>query len=111
MPTHAFSVTAQDRPGILYRLTQVLAEGGADIRYVDILRHRAETEFFFECEVDGSADPIVERLRGVDGATAVSPAPPMSQVYGKRIIIMGGGAQVGQVALGAITEADRHNIR
>ena len=24
---------------------------------------------------------------------------------------MGGGAQVGQVALGAIAEADRHNIR
>jgi uncharacterized protein DUF5612 len=35
----------------------------------------------------------------------------MERVYGKRIIIMGGGAQVGQVALGAITEADRHNIR
>jgi energy-converting hydrogenase B subunit Q len=30
---------------------------------------------------------------------------------GKRIIIMGGGAQVGQVAAGAISEADRHNIR
>ena len=26
-------------------------------------------------------------------------------------IIMGGGAQVGQVAIGAISEADRHNIR
>jgi energy-converting hydrogenase B subunit Q len=35
----------------------------------------------------------------------------MQKIYGKRIIIMGGGAQVGQVALGAITEADRHNIR
>ena len=35
----------------------------------------------------------------------------MEKIYGKRIIIMGGGAQVGQVALGAITEADRHNIR
>jgi energy-converting hydrogenase B subunit Q len=35
----------------------------------------------------------------------------MEKVYGKRIIIIGGGAQVGQVALGAITEADRHNIR
>ena len=35
----------------------------------------------------------------------------MDQVYGKRIIIMGGGAQVGQVAIGAISEADRHNIR
>ena len=33
------------------------------------------------------------------------------KIYGKRIVIMGGGAQVGQVALGAITEADRHNIR
>ena len=33
------------------------------------------------------------------------------KIYGKRIIIMGGGAQVGQVAIGAISEADRHNIR
>ena len=32
-------------------------------------------------------------------------------VYGKRVIIIGGGAQVGQVAVGAISEADRHNIR
>jgi energy-converting hydrogenase B subunit Q len=37
--------------------------------------------------------------------------PSFSKIYGKRIIIMGGGAQVGQVALGAIAEADRHNIR
>ncbi len=35
----------------------------------------------------------------------------MGKIYGKRIIIMGGGAQVGQVAIGAISEADRHNIR
>jgi len=30
------------------------------------------------------------------------------QIYGKRIIIMGGGAAGGQVAIGAISEADRH---
>src|SRR5438270_12898789 len=35
----------------------------------------------------------------------------MGKIYGKRIIIMGVGAQVGQVAIGAISEADRHNIR
>ena len=35
----------------------------------------------------------------------------MEKIYGKRIIIVGGGAQVGQVAMGAILEADRHNIR
>ena len=32
-------------------------------------------------------------------------------IFGKRVIIIGGGAQVGQVAVGAISEADRHNIR
>ena len=35
----------------------------------------------------------------------------MEKIYGKRIIIMGGGAQVAQVAIGAISEADRHNLR
>ena len=35
----------------------------------------------------------------------------LQRIYGKRIIIIGGGAQVGQVAIGAISEADRHNIR
>lgn len=35
----------------------------------------------------------------------------LEKIYGKRIIIMGGGAQVGQVAIGAVSEADRHNIR
>jgi energy-converting hydrogenase B subunit Q len=35
----------------------------------------------------------------------------LQAVYGKRVIIMGGGAQVGQVAIGAVSEADRHNIR
>jgi energy-converting hydrogenase B subunit Q len=33
------------------------------------------------------------------------------KVFGKRVIIIGGGAQVGQVGIGAISEADRHNIR
>src|SRR5262249_43891170 len=36
---------------------------------------------------------------------------PMQKIFGKRVIIVGGGAQVGQVAIGAISEADRHNIR
>jgi energy-converting hydrogenase B subunit Q len=53
----------------------------------------------------------VSDLRQVAGVTHVEVTPSFVKIYGKRIIIMGGGAQVGQVALGAITEADRHNIR
>ena len=37
--------------------------------------------------------------------------PSFTKIYGKRIVVMGGGAQVGFVAMGAIVEADRHNIR
>ena len=35
----------------------------------------------------------------------------LTPIFGKRVIVIGGGAQVGQVALGAISEADRHNLR
>jgi energy-converting hydrogenase B subunit Q len=111
MANHAISVTVEDRPGMLFKTTQVLTENAADIRYVDILHRSAQTEIFFECELPNAVEPVIERLRTISGVRQVSSAPSMSQIYGKRIIIIGGGAQVGQVALGAIAEADRHNIR
>ena len=41
----------------------------------------------------------------------VRETPSFAKIYGKRIVVIGGGAQVGLVATGAISEADRHNIR
>src|SRR2546430_17257169 len=111
MATRAISVTVEDRPGMLFKTTQVLTENAADIRYVDILHRPTHTEIFFECELPHAIEPVIERLRTIDGVTNAVSAPSMSLIYGKRIVIMGGGAQVGQVALGAIAEADRHNIR
>jgi energy-converting hydrogenase B subunit Q len=111
VPSQAISVTVDDQPGMLFRTTQVLTEGAADIRYVDILHRPALTEIFFECELPGAVEPLLARLRAIAGVRQAAAAPSMSLIYGKRIIIIGGGAQVGQVALGAITEADRHNIR
>ena len=111
MPLHALLVTVDDRPGMLLAVAQVVAAAQGDIRYVDLLHRENETEMFLECDAPGAAAPMLERLLAVDGVRSAVDAPSMSKVYGKRIIIMGGGAQVGQVALGAITEADRHNIR
>ena len=45
------------------------------------------------------------------GASSPAEDGSLTPIYGKRVIIIGGGAQVGQVAIGAISEADRHNIR
>ena len=54
---------------------------------------------------------MLQDLRALSIVKRVDLVRSMEQIYGKRIIIMGGGAQVGQVAIGAIVEADRHNIR
>jgi energy-converting hydrogenase B subunit Q len=111
MAMHALLVTVEDRPGMLFRVAEALAAGAGDIRYVDLLHLQNETEIFLECELPGPVAAILEQLQAVPGVRSAITAPSMSAIYGKRIIIMGGGAQVGQVAVGAITEADRHNIR
>jgi energy-converting hydrogenase B subunit Q len=50
-------------------------------------------------------------MEALDIIDTVERLPSMYEVNGKRIIVVGGGAQVAQVAIGAIVEADRHNIR
>src|SRR3954451_5070248 len=111
-PVHALLTTVSNQPGILFGLTRVLADHSANITYVDIIPHAdREAEIYLEFSSDRPLDPIVAELGAVAGVSRVEVTPSFSKIYGKRIIIMGGGAQVGQVALGAIAEADRHNIR
>lgn len=51
---------------------------------------------------------IAESVAGVRRARA---RPTLGHIFGKRVIVVGGGAQIAQVALGAVAESDRHNIR
>ncbi len=112
MAAHAVLTTVSNQPGILFGLTRVLADRQANISYVDIIPHAdRDAEIYLEFAVDSAIEPILEDLRSVPGVSAAELTPSFAKIYGKRIIIMGGGAQVGQVALGAIAEADRHNIR
>src|SRR5687767_1967177 len=111
MSVHAILATVSDRPGILYGLTKVLADHHANITYVDIHKLDAESTTYFELTLEGPIEQVLNDLRKVPGVASVVETPSFAKIYGKRIIVMGGGAQVGQVALGAISEADRHNIR
>src|SRR5437868_14699683 len=54
---------------------------------------------------------MISELAALQGVTRVTVVPTFQMIYGKRVIVIGGGAQVGMVAQGAISEADRHNIR
>ena len=96
---------------MLFGLTKVLADHRANIRYVDMHTTGNQAEVYLEFALDAEPAPLVADLRAVEGVSRVEETPSFAKIYGKRIIIMGGGAQVGQVALGAISEADRHNIR
>ena len=112
MAAYAVIVTVSNQPGILFGLTGVLNHHQANVSSVDIVHHDdRHAGIYLEFTADGSIDAIVADLRQVAGVTHVEVTPSFVKIYGKRIIIMGGGAQVGQVALGAIAEADRHNIR
>jgi energy-converting hydrogenase B subunit Q len=101
-------VTAEEGPGILHQLSGVIAAQQGDITSVEIVTPRRT---YFEVELPGEIQPLVDALRALSIVREVDVVSTMEKVYGKRIIIMGGGAQVAQAAMGAIIEADRHNIR
>jgi energy-converting hydrogenase B subunit Q len=97
---------------VLYQLTGVIVKHEGDIRSVSIIEDGpVETRIYFELDLLGSTEALIADLESLEVVRKVTPVVSLQKIYGKRIIIMGGGAQVGQVALGAISEADRHNIR
>ena len=108
---HAVVVTASDRPGMMSAVTKVLADHNANIRYVDLHSAGDRADIYFEVALEQPPEALFEDLKRLDGVHGLEEIPSFAKIYGKRIIVMGGGAQVGQVALGAIAEADRHNIR
>jgi len=101
-------IEAEPGPGILHKLTGVIAQHSGNITSVDILEER---QTYFEIDVPDGHAALQDDLRKLEIVHKVTQVKTFQTVFGKRIIVMGGGAQVGQVAIGAISEADRHNIR
>ena len=112
VPSLGLVVETHNQPGVLHQLTGVIARLGGDITWVALLDSRKPIEtVFFEIAGVDSADPIIAELSKLPVVHSVSEERTLKRVFGKRVIIIGGGAQVGQVAVGAVSEADRHNLR
>ena len=80
----------------------------ATVRRIDGVPATAEIEL----EVEGvTEEALVTALESIADVRTVHLTRALDRVFGKRIIVVGGGAQVAQVALGAVSEADRHNLR
>jgi energy-converting hydrogenase B subunit Q len=115
MQSYGILIDAVAGPGVLHGLTGVIAQHSGDIGTCSILENTPTgARIYFEVSAaagDAAWDSMMAELRALPIVRRVDPVKSMEQIYGKRIIIMGGGAQVAQVAIGAIVEADRHNIR
>jgi energy-converting hydrogenase B subunit Q len=101
-------------PDAISTIVVRIAERGGRIRTVATIR-ALETDppqSEIEVEVDGlTADELLDALEGVPEIQAIRRTRSLGSIFGKRVIVVGGGAQVAQVALGAVSEADRHNLR
>ncbi len=108
----ALLISAQDQPGVLYQLTKVIALHQVNIRTVEIVgRAQESASIYLELQDVTDINRLITDLKDVPAVRSIEQPDTLLKIYGKRVIIIGGGAQVGQVALGAISEADRHNIR
>jgi energy-converting hydrogenase B subunit Q len=116
-PAVALRVDLVDRPEAIAALAQRVAVAGGRVRTVSTVRRvpardGGQPGAEVEVEVEGLAEAdVVALLEEVEDVRKVHPTRVLEGIFGKRIIVIGGGAQVAQVALGAVSEADRHNLR
>jgi energy-converting hydrogenase B subunit Q len=112
--TAAIRFDIVDSASSLSAVTQTVAGIGGKIRALATVR-RIEGDppvAEIELEVEGvTEEALVGALEGLADVRTVHLTRALDRIFGKRIIVVGGGAQVAQVALGAVSEADRHNLR
>ncbi|MGP8023571.1 MAG: DUF5612 domain-containing protein [Methanobacterium sp.] len=112
MKETAINIKAQNKPGVLRDITDMLAGYGINITYTHLfLEGKDSASIYMELEYVKNVEKFINIIRNFEEVSKIEIHRSLGEIYGKRIIIIGGGAQVAMVAQGAITEADRHNIR
>ncbi|MDI6902858.1 MAG: DUF5612 domain-containing protein [Methanocellales archaeon] len=109
------NLICKDEPGVLRDIAGTVAKHGGNIKYVQQFiiekgRRKGNALIYMEIDIDRMG-ALISDLDSLDSVLEVTTPPSFDEIYGSRVIIIGGGAQVAQVAMGAINEADRHNIR
>ncbi len=111
----AILIIARNEIGVLRDVTTKVAEYGGNIIYAQsFLIQRGENagkaQIYLEIE-GGDFEAMLEEIKKIETVEVAREEKTFEDVFGKRIIVLGGGALVSQVAFGAISEADRHNLR
>jgi energy-converting hydrogenase B subunit Q len=108
----AITIKTIERPGVLSQITNMMAVDGINITYTHLFVEKDDSgSIYMELEGVDNVEKLVRAINDSEPVLEVKVHRSLDDIYGKRIIIIGGGAQVAHVAMGAISEADRHNIR
>ncbi len=119
-PAVAVRLEIADDPRAVAVIAGRVAEVGGRVRTLSTVRRAASPGIEaddgsiadLELEVEEADEhALVTALAALPEVIAIHLTRPLGKVFGKRVIVVGGGAQVAQVALGAVSEADRHNLR
>ena len=112
MNDYSITIKSYEKKGVLGDITRVITKCGVNISYTHLYVEKNNMgSINLELEHVSDIDGLIEDLEKIPEIKSVEIHGSQLDIYGKRIIIVGGGAQVSQVAMGAISEADRHNIR
>lgn len=104
------SIFAEDRRGLLRDLAACLAAHNANIDSIHLVG-KGWVDLYLDVTDLEDVESALQELGAIPGVQSVQVNETSGQVFGSRVIVMGGGAQVSQVVLGAVSEADRHNLR
>jgi energy-converting hydrogenase B subunit Q len=115
-PTVAVRIDYADGPGAVVGISTALAAAGGTVRTLSTVRRWTDAEAGPMVEVELEAEGLTEArisdiLCALPGIKGCRQTQSLDKVFGKRLIVIGGGAQIAQAVLGAVSEADRHNLR
>ncbi|MGL4669263.1 MAG: DUF5612 domain-containing protein [Methanobacteriaceae archaeon] len=108
----AISIKTQEEKGVLKEITNIILSHDINISYTHLFIGKDNIGVInLELNNVNSIELLLSEIKLLDSVRSINVHSSLNEIYGKRIIIIGGGAQVSQVAMGAISESDRHNIR
>lgn len=112
MKNYALTIKTKEQEGVLGEITDIISKFGINISYAHVYVEQVEFGTVnLELDDVDDIDKLIAELETLDSVVELECHGSLNDIFGKRIIIFGGGAQVSAVASGAIAEADRHNIR
>lgn len=108
----ALEIMAEDRIGLIADITATVSAADGNISYIQSWpEHDGSSHTLVQIDAEQDPNALAAAISRITSVRSARVRPTFRKVWGKRVIVVGGGAQVAAVAAGAIAEADRHNIR